>query len=185
MLVEKDPKNAVETFTVVGFYGDTDPEHDALELRRTGGLGDVDEVGVLAYENLLIALVRCVGSDYVEYAGTAGVQVDSVRIEVEGTIDLRGAYQPFGIEVPADAKPGWKSLRVRAEVETASPRAAAEKAHRVVWDHNIAAASLASVPTEHEVTIKAAAPAESPRRGERPQRPATRRAMESSQDTDA
>lgn len=170
-LIERNPKSALETFTVIAYYGDEDPAHHSLDIRRTGGFGDLDDTGVLAYEDLLVALVRCVGSDYIDYAATAGVTVDMVRLELEATWDVRGGFRPFGIKAPASATVGWTSLTVRAEVQSSASKQAVQKAHKVVWDNNIAAASLASIPTTHEVTLKAppsSPPAARTARGNRP-----------------
>lgn len=153
-IAAESPGDALETFRVVGHYGDVNPEHHQLKLTRSGGIGDVDEVGVMAYEDLLIDVMRCVGSDYLEYCAAAGVPVDAVRLEIEGKWDLRGSSRPFGIKVPARLKPGWQSITVRAEVMTDAPSAAVHKAHLAAWENNVAAASLAAVPTKHEVTVK-------------------------------
>jgi hypothetical protein len=147
-----NPDQAVETFRVAGTYGNV--PHGHLEIERQGGFGDVDRIGIMAYEDLLVGALRCVGSDYIEYAAKAGVNVDAVRLEIVGTWDVRGMGAAFGLKTPSKATVGWNEIRVRASARTDATRAQVEKAHRFVWDNNVAAASLASVPIRHEVAVE-------------------------------
>jgi hypothetical protein len=150
-----NPKAAVETFTVAGSYGSV--AHGHLEIKREGGMGDVDKIGIMAYEDLLVGAIRCVGSDYVEYAARQGVPVDAVRLEVVGTWDVRGMGPVFGLKAPAGATRGWQGILVRATVRTGATRAQAEQATRFAWENNVAAASLSAVPTRYEVAVEAPA----------------------------
>lgn len=148
-----NPDAAIETFRIVGNYGNV--PHGHLEIERTGGLGPVNKVGIMAYEDLLLGVIRCVGSDYIEYAKKAGVDVDSVRLEVTGTWDVRGMGTAFGLKAPAKATLGWNELVVRATIRTSASKPQAEKAHNFAWSNNVAAASLAAVPTRHQVAVEA------------------------------
>jgi uncharacterized OsmC-like protein len=150
-----DPAAARETFTVAGEYGNV--PHGHLDIERTGGIGTIDEVGPLAYEDLLIGAIRCVGSDYLDYARANGVEVEAVRLEVEGTWDIRGVGIGLGLKVPAGVTAGWQSITVRSTVRTAAPKDKVERANRIAWETNVAAASLATVPTRFEVTVEAMA----------------------------
>jgi hypothetical protein len=94
-----NPQASQETFRVAGEYGNV--PHGHLELERVAGFGDLDETGVMAYEDLLIGAIRCVGTDYIEYAAAQGVEVDSVRLEVEGKWDVRGLALGFNMKVPS------------------------------------------------------------------------------------
>lgn len=147
-----NPAAATETFTVAGEYGNV--SHGHLEIERTGGMGSIDDVGVLAYEDLLIGAIRCVGTDYLEYCAANGVEVDAVRLEVQGTWDVRGIAIGLGLKVPSGVTPGWQSLTVRSRVRTNAPQPAVERANRIAWEKNVAAASLAAVPTRFEVTVE-------------------------------
>ena len=147
-----DPAAAKETFTVTGEYGNV--AHGHLQIERTGGFGSIDEVGPLAYEDLLIGAIRCVGTDYLDYMAANGVDVDAVRLEVEGVWDVRGMGIGLGLKVPSGITPGWQSITVRANVRTNSPKDKVERANRIAWQTNVAAASLASVPTRFEVTVE-------------------------------
>lgn len=147
-----DPQAAKETFTVSGEYGNV--AHGHLDMERTGGFGSLDEVGPLAYEDLLIGAIRCVGTDYIDYAAANGVEVDAVRLEVEGRWDVRGMGIGLGLKVPAGVTAGWQGVTVRARVRTSASQAQVERATRIAWETNVAAASLASVPTAFEVTVE-------------------------------
>ncbi len=151
-LAVANPSQATETFRVAGNYGNV--PHGHLEIERGPGFGSLTEVGVMAYEDLLVAAIRCVGSDYIEYTKQAGVIVDSVRLEITGIWDVRGMGPAFGLKAPSKATPAWNEFRVRATVRTNASKAQAEKAHRFAWENNVAAASLAAVPVRHEVTIE-------------------------------
>lgn len=148
-----NPDAAIETFRVAGNYGNV--PHGHLEIERTGGLGPITKVGIMAYEDLLLGVIRCVGSDYIEYAKKAGVDVDSVRLEVTGTWDVRGMGLAFGLNVPPKATAGWNEITVRATIRTTATKAQADKAHNFAWSNNVAAASLAAVPTRHQVAVEA------------------------------
>jgi uncharacterized OsmC-like protein len=147
-----DPVAARETFTVSAEYGNV--PHGHLEMERTGGFGSIDEVGPLAYEDLLIGAIRCVGTDYLDYMAANGAEVDAVRLEVEGVWDVRGMGVGLGLKVPPGVTAGWQSITVRSRVRTDAPKDKVERANRIAWETNVAAASLASVPTRFEVTVE-------------------------------
>ena len=147
-----NPVAARETFTVSGEYGNV--PHGHLGIERTGGFGTIDEGAPLAYEDLLIGAIRCVGSDYLEYAAAQGVDVDAVSLEVEGVWDVRGMGVGLGLKVPPGVTAGWQSITVRSRVRTDAPKDKVERANRIAWETNVAAASLASVPTRFEVTVE-------------------------------
>lgn len=147
-----NPAAALETFTVSGEYGNV--PHGHLGIKRTGGMGSIDAVGPLAYEDLLIGAIRCVGTDYLEYSAANGVEVDAVSLEVEGTWDVRGMGIGLGLKVPSGITAGWQGIVVRSRVRTGASRADVERANRICWEKNVAAASLASVPTTFEVTVE-------------------------------
>lgn len=148
-----NPVAARETFTLSAEYGNV--PHGHLAIERTGGIGSIDEVGPLAYEDLLIGAIRCVGTDYLDYMAANGVDVEAVRLEVEGVWDARGMGIGLGLKAPAGITPGWQSITVRANVRTNAPKDKVERANRIAWQTNVAAASLASVPTKFEVTVEA------------------------------
>ncbi len=147
-----NPAAAKETFTVSGEYGNV--AHGHLDIERTGGFGTIDDVGPLAYEDLLIGAIRCVGTDYLDYMAANGVEVDAVRLEVVGTWDVRGMGIGLGLKVPPGLTPGWQSISVRSLVRTNAPQDKVERANRISWQTNVAAASLASVPMKFEVTVE-------------------------------
>jgi uncharacterized OsmC-like protein len=147
-----NPVAAKETFTVTGEYGNV--PHGHLGIERTGGFGTIDEVGPLAYEDLIIGAVRCVGTDYLDYMAANGVEVDAVQLEVEATWDVRGMGIGLGLKVPPGLTAGWQGITVRARVRTDAPKDKVERANRIAWQTNVAAASLASVPTRFEVTVE-------------------------------
>ena len=146
-----NPLAAKVTFRVAGEYGNV--PHGHLEIERTGGIGSIDEVGPLAYEDLLIGALRCFGTDYLDYCRAHGVEVEAARLEVEGTWDARGIGIGLGLKVPPGVTAGWQSITVRSQVRTNAPKDKVERANRIAWETNVAAASLALSP-RFEVTVE-------------------------------
>ena len=149
---ENPDENFVETFSVHGEYGNV--PHGHLDVKREGALPDVDEIGVMAYENLLLDAIRCTGTDYLEVLASQGIEADAVALDVVGEADLRGTLAPFGVKT--NAPPGWRRITFRGVVRTNAPKAQVAKAHRLVWETNLASASL-NAPVTFEVEVEALA----------------------------
>lgn len=148
--VKANPKgDYTEVFAVHGEYGNV--AHGHLDVKREGCLPDVDEIGVMAYENLLLDAIRCTGTDYLEVCAALGIDVDAVALDVVGEADIAGSLAPFGVKSRAPA--GWRSITFRATVRTNASKAAVAKAHRRVWETNLAAATL-NAPVTFEVAVE-------------------------------
>lgn len=103
------------TSTISGFYGaGQENEH------KQAFAFDADEPPVLAgsddaanpVEYLLHALASCVTTSLVAHAAVRGIEIETLRSELEGDIDLNGF---LGID-PAAPK-GYTDIRVRFEVK--------------------------------------------------------------------
>src|SRR5262249_42342435 len=70
-----------------------------------------------ASEALLHALASCMGGTFVYYATALGVQIDSMRLHVEGDVDLRGF-----LGIAEEVRRGFQNIRVIFDVESSAPR---------------------------------------------------------------
>lgn len=81
-------------------------------------------------EYLLAALGACQEIVYAAYAAVQGLQLDAVRVDVKGPIDLKGL---FGLE-PGVA-PGFREISYTTVIESPEDKAAIEELVRTVEAH--------------------------------------------------
>lgn len=104
------------------------------EIRREFSL-DVDEPlelgGSNAYANpqeyLIAALNACMTVGYVAQCSVRGIELDSLEIETEGDIDLRGF---FGLD--ASVPPGYEDLRYTVRIKGNGTKQQFEEVHAAV-----------------------------------------------------
>lgn len=95
------------------------------ESRREPFTLDGDEPAVLlgndrapnAVESLLHALASCVAVGFVYNAAAQGIRVDSLELELEGDLDLRGF-----LGLSDEVRPGYQDIRLRYQVDADAPR---------------------------------------------------------------
>ncbi len=75
-----------------------------------------ERTGPNAVELLLGALGSCLTVGYAAHAAAMGIELDDLRIEMDGTIDLRGF---LGID--EDVRPGYESIDCTVIVDTDAP----------------------------------------------------------------
>ncbi len=78
-------------------------------------------------EYLLAAPNACMIVTYVAYCSIAGIELEDLRIETEGDIDLRGLYS-----LDPSVKAGYEQLRYRVFIKGNGTPEQFEKVHRTV-----------------------------------------------------
>jgi len=73
--------------------------------------------GVNPVEYLMSAVAGCVTTSFVVNAAARGIELQSVRVELDGDIDLRGL-----LHLDESVNPGYESIRMRFHVESDAPR---------------------------------------------------------------
>ncbi|MBZ0155222.1 MAG: OsmC family protein [Alphaproteobacteria bacterium] len=81
-------------------------------------------------ELLLSALAACIEAAFYEFAEHEGVPVQSLSVEVEGTLDLRGLFM-----VDESVAPGFQDLKYTFTIESAEDEAKVMDLARRVVDH--------------------------------------------------
>ncbi|MFW5978389.1 MAG: OsmC family protein [Halohasta sp.] len=72
-----------------------------------------DRTAPNAVELLLSALGSCLSVGYAANAAAMGIDLDSLRIEMEGDVDLRGF-----LGLSADVRPGYDSIRCTVSIDS-------------------------------------------------------------------
>jgi organic hydroperoxide reductase OsmC/OhrA len=78
-------------------------------------------------EHLLAALNACMIVGYAACCALEGIELEELRIETEGDIDLRGF-----LGISADVKPGYDQLRYTVHIKGSGTPEQFEKIHRTV-----------------------------------------------------
>jgi uncharacterized OsmC-like protein len=78
-------------------------------------------------EYLLAALNACMIVTYVNYCSLDGIELEELRIETDGDIDLRGLFQ-----LDPSIKPGYGALKYTVYIKGSGTPAQFEKIHRTV-----------------------------------------------------
>jgi len=109
------PESAQMTFTVCaelteGLRMDVDIRKHRITVDEPKGMGGTD-AGPNPVELVLAALTTCQAITYRVWAMKLGIALDSVNVEADGDIDLRGF---FGVD---DAiRPGYSAVRLRVKL---------------------------------------------------------------------
>ena len=110
------PEAAQMTFTVgaeltEGFKMDVDIRKHRITVDEPNGLGGTDE-GPNPVELLLASLSTCQAITYRVWAMKLGLALESVNVEADGDIDLRGF---FGVDDSVQA--GFSAVRLRVKLD--------------------------------------------------------------------
>jgi len=108
----------------------------ACQEHRTDGGGFVlenDEPPVLLsrdrapnpVEHVIHGLLGCMTTTTMYKAAGLGIEIESIRSEVEGDIDLHGM---FGMD--PDVRPGYQELRAKLVIKTKGPKDVVRQLHR-------------------------------------------------------
>lgn len=135
------PETAQMTFSVgaalsSGLRMDVDIRDHRITVDEPRALGGTDK-GPNPVELMLAALTTCQAITYRVWAMKLGIALDSVNVEADGEIDLRGF---FGVD--DNVRPGYSAIRLRVQLagpETAERyRELAETVDRHCPVHDIA-----------------------------------------------
>jgi uncharacterized OsmC-like protein len=107
--------------------------------------------GPTSVEVLLAALGHCIASGWAVYGASMGVPIDSLRIEVEGEIDLQGM---LGLPEPGQVRPGYQNIRVIHRVQSKAPKDDLEKVKQLSEDLSPTRDSLRAVSFSSELVIQ-------------------------------
>ena len=78
-------------------------------------------------EQLLAALGNCLAVGYAANASVAGVEIKSLRVELEGDLDL---HTFLGLDPQGNA--GYSAIRAKVELDSDAPAGVIEALHRTV-----------------------------------------------------
>jgi uncharacterized OsmC-like protein len=107
--------------------------------------------GPTSVEVLLAALGHCIASGWAVYGASMGVPIDSLRIEVEGDIDLQGM---LGLPEPGKVRAGFQNIRVIHRVRSKAPRDKLEKVKQMSEDLSPTKDSLRAVSYSSKLVIQ-------------------------------
>lgn len=159
LAVAEDPEAGQGSFTTVTEWVDGARAHTtarsfAIDTDEPEPLGGTDE-GVDPMELLLAAVGTCLQIGWVTQAAKRDIDLQGLRIEVEGDYDLRGY-----LDLDEEVRPGFSQLRYTVEVEADATDEELEEL-RVAAESSSPMFDNARHRTPVEGTLRAAAPASS------------------------
>jgi uncharacterized OsmC-like protein len=109
------------------------------------------DAGPAAVESLLGALAACVSGGYSMYGAALGIRVESIRMELSGTLDLQGS---MNLPAPGVVRPGFERIHAKIRVKSAAPRAELEKLLDLAESTSPVKDSLRAVPYTSELVVE-------------------------------
>jgi len=100
-----------------------------LTVDEPTSFGGKDE-GPSPVELILAALATCQEITYKAFATALGIKIDSVGVELNGTLDLQGF-----LALNKDIRPGFQSITGNVDIKSSSPQADIDKLIAVVNEH--------------------------------------------------
>jgi uncharacterized OsmC-like protein len=107
--------------------------------------------GPTSVELLLAALGHCLASGWAVYGASMGISVESLRIEVDGGIDLQGM---LGLPEPGMVQPGFQTIRAAYYVTSSAPREHLEQLAKMSEDLSPTRHSLRAVDFESRLVVE-------------------------------
>jgi uncharacterized OsmC-like protein len=107
--------------------------------------------GPTSVELLLAALGHCLASGWAVYGAVLGVAVESLRVEVEGDIDLQGM---LALPEPGVVPPGFQAIRATYYVRSAAPRDQLEQVAKMSEDLSPTRHSLRAVDFSSQLILQ-------------------------------
>jgi uncharacterized OsmC-like protein len=107
--------------------------------------------GPTSVEILLAALGHCLASGWAVYGASMGVSVESLRIEVDGDIDLQGM---LGLPEPGIIQPGFQKIRAKYYVRSGAPKEQLEQLAKMSEDLSPTRHSLRAVDFESKLILE-------------------------------
>ena len=125
-----------EAFTIVGDH--------PKELLGT-------DKGPSSIEVLLSALGHCLASGWAMYGASMGINVEALRVEVEGDIDLQGM---LALPEPGAVPAGFQKIRATYYAKSSAPRDQLEQLAKTAEDLSPTRYSLRAVDFSSELNIE-------------------------------
>lgn len=133
-------------------------DHPPMLVDEPVALGGSD-AAMNPVELLLVALGTCQEITYAAYAAISGIPLESVKVRVNGELDIRGMLG-LGENVP----PGYGSITFDTEIESPAGAEAVRELAAMVATHCPVLDTLTrAIPTESTVTLNGRALAPSAR----------------------
>lgn len=107
--------------------------------------------GPTSVEVLLAALGHCIASGWATYGAHMGVPIESLRIEVEGDIDLQGM---LGLPEPGKVRPGYQNIQVTHYVKSKAPKEKLEQVKQMAENLSPTKDSLRAVNYSSKLVIQ-------------------------------
>ncbi len=107
--------------------------------------------GPSSVEVLLSALGHCLASGWAMYGAHMGIPIESLRVEVEGDIDLQGM---LNLPEPGAVPPGFQEIRATYYVKSGAPREQLEKLAKMAGDLSPTRHSLRAVPFSFSLIVE-------------------------------
>jgi uncharacterized OsmC-like protein len=107
--------------------------------------------GPTSVELLLAALGHCIASGWAVYGASLSISVESLRIQVDGDIDLQGM---LGLPEPGLIQPGFQKIRVTYYVTSSAPREQLEMLAKTAEELSPTRHSLRAVDFESQLVVE-------------------------------
>ena len=152
-----DPEKAKATFQSIsalqdGLRSKVAIRGHELTVDEPDTLGGTD-AGPNPIELILAALGTCQEITYRAYATALDIPLDSVSVEMEGDIDLRGFFA-----VDETVRPGYQAIRGTVRIESSASEAELQQLREAVNGH-CPVLDILRAPVPVELTMEASRPA--------------------------
>ena len=140
---------AADSRQVDGLRSETKISQFSLTIDEPPNLGGTD-TGPNPVELVLAALATCQEITYRAYATALGIPLDSVRVELEGDLDLRGFFA-----VDDSVRPGYGAIRGTVHLVSSADRETLEQLRQAVNAHCPVLDIVANpVPVQLDIAIE-------------------------------
>jgi uncharacterized OsmC-like protein len=143
--IAEDPEQASFTFraetewtggfaseTHIGEYEQNGTTIESPEFTVTGDEPEAmlgDRTGPNAVEHLLAAIGSCLSVTYAGHAAAKGIQIEDMRFEFEGDLDLRGF-----LGLSDEVRPGYDEIRATTHIESDAAEEQLRELHEEVTE---------------------------------------------------
>ena len=104
-----------------------------------------------AGELLLVTLGHCITSTIASSATMLGIQIESLRTEIEGHLDMQGM---LGLPQPGVVRPGFLEVKARYYIKSNAPREQLEKAAKMGEDFSVVKDSMRAVKFSSQLFVE-------------------------------
>ncbi len=140
----------VKTFSMGGEMNDSREQAFKIVGDHPKELLGTDK-GPSSIEVLLSALGHCLASGWAMYGAHMGIPIESLRVEVEGDIDLQGM---LNLPEPGVVPPGFQEIRATYYVKSGAPREQLEKLAKMAGDLSPTRHSLRAVKFSYSLIVE-------------------------------